>query len=302
MKLFWQNADYNLILEKILDSKCFSSNSKSLLLSMIYKLEEFYKDYATVKNIDITKDEFLNLILDTIKKYCDNINLIEPDEADILNKNNVLAVTNEKERSILCYPTENALLYAISDIMPKYFYMTDGFEYKNSFQRTLVNGYNLNTLEILSDFNGWSWDVNVNHKKYISDNLIYQNLAIMFGNLFMEEWKDRDIKDNTPLEEIQKCFAKTHYFDYLCKYLVFGLTVKEKAKTNKNLESKIKEYELISDKLGYFDKIKRSKLRYLKELEKLTLLLNNRDLMRKEYIAKNLKLTPEKRIATLRNI
>ena len=302
MKLFWQNADYNLILEKILDSKCFSSNSKSLLLSMIYKLEEFYKDYATVKNSDITKDEFLNLILDTIKKYCDNINLIEPDEADILNKNNVLAVTNEKERSILCYPTENALLYAISDIMPKYFYITDKFEYKNSFQRTLVNGYNLNTLEILSDFNGWSWDVNTNHKKNICDNLIYQNLAIMFGNLYMEEWKDRDVKDNTPLEEIKKYFAKTHYFDYLCKYLVLGLTVKEKARTNKNLDAKIKEYEEISDKLAYFDKIKKSKLRYLKELEKITILLNNRDLMRKEYISKNSKLPPEKRIATIRNI
>ena len=299
MKLFWQNADYNLILEKILDSKYFSSNSKSLLLSMIYKIEEFYKDYSIVKNIDITKDEFLNLILDTIKKYCDNIKLIEPEDAEILNKNNVLAVTNEKERSVLCYPTENALLYAISDIMPKYFYISNDFEYKNSFQRTLVNGYNLNTLEVLSDFNGWSWDINVNHKKYITDNLIYQNLAIMFGNLFMEEWKTRDVKDNSPLEEIKKYFAKTHYFEFLCKYLVFGLTIKEKAKTNKELNLKVKELEEMSNKIAYFDKIKKLKLKYLKELEKITLLLNNRELMRKEYLSKNAKLTPEKRIATL---
>lgn len=299
MKLFWQNADYNLILEKILDSKYFSSNSKSLLLSMIYKIEGFYKDYATVKNIDITKDEFLNLILDTIKKYCDNIKLIEPEDAEILNKNNVLAVTNENERSILCYPTENALLYAISDIMPKYFYISDNFEYKNSFQRTLVNGYNLNTLEVLSDFSGWSWDVNSKDKKYIVDFLVYQNLAIMFGNLFMEEWKARDVKDNSPLEEIKKYFAKTNYFEILCKYLVFGLTAREKAKSNKELESKIKELEEMSDKLVYFDNIKKLKLKYLKELEKITLLLNNRELMRKEYLTKNAKLAPEKRISTL---
>ena len=44
MKLFWGNTDYNLILEKILDSKYFSSNSKSLLLSMIYKIENCYDD------------------------------------------------------------------------------------------------------------------------------------------------------------------------------------------------------------------------------------------------------------------
>lgn len=299
MKLFRQNADYNLILEKILDSKYFSSNSKSLLFSMIYKLEEFYKDYSIVKNIDTTKEEFLNLILDTIKKYCDNIKLIEPEDAEILQENNILALTNEKERSILCYPTENALLYAISDIMPKYFYITDDFEYKNSFQRTLVNGYNYNTLEILSDFNGWSWDVNISNKKNFQDNLIYQNLVIMFGNIFMEEWKSRAIKDNSSLEDIKKYFAKTQYFELLCQYLVFGLTPKEKAKTNKELASKIKELENISDKVKYFESIKSAKLRYLKELDKITILLNNRELMRKEYMEKNSKLSPEKRIATL---
>lgn len=299
MKLFWRGSDYNLILEKILDSKYFSSNSKSLLLSMIYKLEEFYKDYQLVKNIDTTKDEFLNLVLDTIKKYCDNLKLIEPEEADILKKNNVLALTNEKERSILCYPTEIALLYAISDIAPKYFYITDSFEYKNSLQRTLVNGYNANNVEILSDFNGWSWDINVNHKYHIEDNLIYQNFVIMFGNLFMEEWKSNSIKDDDSFQNVKKYFSKTGYFETLCRYLVFNLTPKEKAKTNKELDSKIKELEKISDKLVYFEEIKQSKLKYLKELEKITILLNNKELMRKEYLAKNSKLPSEKRIATI---
>lgn len=266
---------------------------------MIYKLEGFYEDYRLVKNIDTTKDEFLNLILDTIKRYCDNIKLIEPEDAEILKKNNVLAVTNEKERSILCYPREDALLYAIADIMPKYFYISEHFEYKNSLQRTLVNGYNLNTLEILSDFNGWSWDSNIKQKKDFQDNLIYQNFAIIFGNLFLEEWKERKTKDVDSFNEVKKYFAKTNYFDSLCKYLVFGLTDKEKTKTNKELEAKVKELEKISDKWTYFEEIKTSKLKYLKELEKLTLTLNNKDLMRKEYLEKNKKLSAEKRIATL---
>ena len=299
MKLFWHDSDYNLILEKILDSKYFSSNTKSLLFSMIYKLEEFYTDYQMVKNIDTTKNEFLNLILETIKKQCLNIQLIEPDKAEILKKNNVLAVTNEKERSILCYPTENALLYALADIMPKYFYIENAFEYKNSFQRTLVNGYNANVLEILSDFNGWSWDVNIRHKKDFRDIVIYQNLVMVFGNSFMEEWKERKNKDISSLNEIKKYFSKTDYFACLCKYLVLGLTKEEKSKTNREYEAKVKELEKISDKWIYFEQIKVAKLKYLKELEKLTLILNNRDLMRKEYLTKNKKLTAEKRIATL---
>jgi len=299
MKLFWRNSDYNLILEKILDSKYFSSNSKSLLLSMIYKLEGFYEDYKTVKNIDTTKDEFLNLVLDVIKKYCDNIKLIEPEKAEILKKNNVLAVTNSKERSILCYPREDALLYAIADIMPKYFYISDSFEYKNPLQRVLVNGYNSNVLEILSDFNGWSWDSNITEKKYFQDNLIYQNFEIVFGNSFMEEWSKRQTKELDSLNEAKKYFAKTHYFEALCKYLVLGLTSKEKAKTDKELNDKIKELEKISDKITYFEDIKQAKLKDLKELEKLTLILNNKDLMRKEYMAKNKRLSSENRIATL---
>lgn len=299
MKLFWHDSDYNLILEEILDLKYFSSNSKSLLFSMIYKLEEFYKDYQVVKNIDTNKNEFLSLILETIKKYCDNIKLVEPEKAEILKKNNVLAVTNEKERSILCYPTEDALLYAIADIMPKYFYIESIFKYKNSLQRTLVNGYNANILEVLSDFNGWSWDCNNRHKKYFQDSLIYQNLVIIFGNSFMEEWKNRKDKEFSSLNEVKKYFAKTNYFEALCKYLVLGLTEKEKQKANKELEAKKKELEEISDKAIYFEQIKVDKMRYLKELERLTLILNNRDLMRKEYLAKNKKMTPEKRIATL---
>ena len=299
MKLFWRGSDYNLILEKILDSKCFSSNSKSLILSMFYKVEEFYKDYQKVKNTDISKDDFLNLILDSIKKYCDNINFQEPDENGILRKNNVLAVTNEKERSILCYPTENSLLYAIADIMPKYFYVPENFEYKDSFQRLLVNGYNLDIYEVLSDFNGWSWDVNLINKKNFQDSLIYQNFVIMFGNSFMEEWKDRQNKDIESFTEIKKCFSQTNYLEYLKEYLVLSLTSKEQIKNSKILTEKVKKLEEMSNKIKYFESIKLSKLKYLKELEKITLILNNKDLIRKEYHQKKLKLTPEKRILTL---
>ena len=105
--------------------------------------------------IEKTKEEFLSELVEYIKKYCDNIKLIEPNSKDseILKKNNLLALTNEKERSILAYPTEIALFYGISDVIPKYFYISDKFKFKTSMQWLLVNGYNENNLEILSDFN-----------------------------------------------------------------------------------------------------------------------------------------------------
>ena len=108
---------------------------------MIYKIENCYDDYKKVKHIQKNKIEFLNEIIEIVKKYCDNIKLVEPDSnnAKILRENNVLALTNERERSILAYPTELSLLYAISDVLPKYFYIPDTFKFKNALQRLLVN-------------------------------------------------------------------------------------------------------------------------------------------------------------------
>ena len=57
----------------------------------------------------------------------------------MLISHNVRALTNEKERSILAYPTEIAFLYAISEISPKYFYVDQKFLLKKELQNTLVN-------------------------------------------------------------------------------------------------------------------------------------------------------------------
>lgn len=141
MGLFSKMKDYNLELEEILDSKYFSSNIKNLLLSMIYKLEISYMDFKEVKRCVRNKEDFLSEIIETIRLYCDNIKTVEPDsdQAKLLVKNKVEALTNEKERSILTYPTELALLYAISDISPKYFYIAEENPLKNLIQLSLVN-------------------------------------------------------------------------------------------------------------------------------------------------------------------
>ena len=114
MGLFSKLKDYNTELEEILDTKYFSSNIKSLLFSMVYKLEVSYEDFKDVKRCVRSKEDFLNEIIEVIRLYCDNIKTVEPDsdQAKMLIKNKVKAVTNEKERSILSYPTEQALLYS----------------------------------------------------------------------------------------------------------------------------------------------------------------------------------------------
>jgi hypothetical protein len=154
-------------------------------------------------------------------------------------------------------------------------------------------------VEILSDFNGWSWDVNLKYKSHVEDNLIYQNLEIIFGKTYMDEWMSGANSKNDFMHEIKKYFSATKYYDVLCKFLRTELGVKEEAKANKKLEKVIKELELISDKMVYFENVKKSKMKYLKEVEKIDLVLNNKEFLKKEYEAKNQKLDPDKKIATL---
>ena len=61
-EFFSKFRDYNRELEKILEHKNFSEDVKNLLLSMFYKLDISYEDYAKVKKNSKTKSEYLGNI------------------------------------------------------------------------------------------------------------------------------------------------------------------------------------------------------------------------------------------------
>ena len=255
MKLFAKLKDYNNELEKILDNKTFSSNSKNLLLSMIYKLEVCYKDYEQVKVYSLEKNKFFDCVLNIIKNYCDNIKTVEPnsDGAAILKKNNVEALTNSRERSLLVYPTEQAMLYAICDIEPKYFYIKDDFIFKTVLQRVLVEGYKQNTMEILKNFNGWSWDINQHiSKNGRIANLIYQNLLFIMGEEFLYKWRTDKFGQRDYLTEIKSSVKRVtgndNYYLSLCKLFFIVAKTKNKAKIKEVLEERVKEYRKIIKK------------------------------------------------------
>lgn len=250
MKLFSKfSKDYHNLLEEILDQKTFSSISKSLLLSMIYKLEISYKDYAVVKPWALSKDEFLSYLLDCIQKYCDNIKTVEPESvgAELLIKHHVDAVTNVNERSILVYPTEQAMLYAICDIELKYFFAKQNFIFKRVLQKTLVEGYKQNTLEILQNFNGWSWDISSNAQDDYVIHLIYQNLMMIKGEKFLFEWRTDYQAQKDYLAELKRSIknitGNDNYYLSFCKLLYKIASKKEKAEITKFLKEKEEIYQ-----------------------------------------------------------
>ena len=93
--------NYNNELEKILEEKLFSLDVKNLLLSMLYKIENAYKDYETVKVEVMPKKDLISYIIKTIKERCFEIEFISPE------KDEEPQINIEKGK-ILCYPNEKS--------------------------------------------------------------------------------------------------------------------------------------------------------------------------------------------------
>lgn len=302
MSLFSKLKDYNAELDDVLDNKYFSSNVKNLLLNLVYKLEISYRDFEIVKRGVRSKEDFLNEIIEIVRLYCDNVKTVEPDsdQAKMLIRHKVRALTNEKERSILSYPTEVALLYAISDISPKYFYIDENFLIKNRFQNALVNGYNYNNIEILKDFSGWSWDRTYDENFEYVDNLIYYNLLIMLGEKFLYEWRTYGSTRRDFLEEAKE-YIKTftndeEYIKNLYKLLYVSTKGKDKEKITENFKEKIREYKKLENRTKYLEDAKLQKAKLAKKLEKINLALTDDEVLKKQIDKINLKAEPSKRI------
>ena len=108
---------------------------------------------------------------------------------------------DRKNKLIKVFPNEVNLLQAI------YYINTQSPKsVENIFDKVIIDiinkGEAINNVEIIRDFNGWSWNnvIEKNLNKYY--NLIYQNLLILLGNNNLEEI----IKANNIRELLQDKF------------------------------------------------------------------------------------------------
>ena len=178
--------DYNNELEKVLEKKYFNENVKNILLNILYKIETAYKDYEKVKQDVETKEEFIENIIRNIRNNCETIKLVQPnsEESKIIGNKTFLVEKNKKR--IICYPIERKLLYCISKISKKEKIIKDEYFLINQTLSDLINvGNNINTVEVIRDFNGYSWTTIPREIESIKHNLVYQNLRMILGNEFI---------------------------------------------------------------------------------------------------------------------
>lgn len=278
--------DYNNELEKILENKLFSYEVKNLLLSMLYKIENAYKDYETVKVEVPSKRKYIENLLRIIKEKCLKIFLVKTgtQEAKELEKDNMLFKVDRKNGEIICFQNEFILLTAIFnlDISPSLKELT--YEYIEEPLFTLLKSGEIDSnIELIRDFNGWSWDIDKKEIKDIEYNYIYQTILLINGRKNINNKKQKKIFDVASKIAIKKYMLEANDTEYNEKF--------EKIKKEK--EARL---ELFNYKRSFINQITEEKKEYTKEIEKIDKILNNNELLKKEYYARNEKLPNKEKI------
>ena len=303
--------DYSNELEKVLEKKYFNENTKSILLSILYKIETAYKDYEKVKPNVKDKEEFTQSIIDSIKNNCNDIKVVtlNTKESEILGNKTFIVEKNRKR--IICYPIERKLLYCISKIDKNEKIIKANYYVINKTLSDLINvGNNIDTVEPMRDFNGYSWTTIPKEIESIHHNIVYQNIRILVGHQFLDQW----IKNSEYIIDYFDSFKnrlEKQYGEQLQKKLVQllnRLSVLLAIRYNKKLKSELqKEKREVESKLGKIDdnekfvqEITNEKVKLTKQIRRMDETLNNRILLQEEYKKRNEYLPAQEKIFSIK--
>ena len=297
--------DYNNDLEEVLAKKDYSEEAKNLLQDSLYKTENAYKDYETVKKNVISIEEYIQNIINAVKK-CDIIELIRPK----IGQKDTYSIDKENKK-IICFPSPKQILYALTKIQ-KY---EDIIKVEPKFinyalTNTLNIGNCINTIEPIRDFNGFSWSNSSSDIENYYYNLMYQDLIILSNNKLIDEWinKNEDIVDYMELfkEDLDKKFSKKYQNEIL--ELIKTISILMEINNNKSYKEQIiqqekevkNELEAMKNRGKYLEDISKVKKNLEKSIKKIDLILNDKEKLEKEYEKRNKDLPLDKKIFSKR--
>lgn len=290
--------NYNNELEKILENKPFSMDVKNLLLSMLYKIENAYKDYITVKRQAFKEKELMGIILKIIKEKCFEIELLDPE------KENSLKI-DKKYGRILCYPNEKSLLSSILYMGENDLKLPVPYNYvEDALKKMIQIGSNSSLTEVLRDFNGWSWDILVSEIENLKYNIIYESLLLIDGeNLIGINITDEEKKNSILFEKDNK-----EYFELLnlLYQIVLDIDVEENEDELKNIlnikRQKEEQLELFNNKKKLVEEMTNEKKECIRKIDKIDRMINDTELLKKEYQERNSKLPNKEKIFSISHL
>ncbi len=277
--------DKNEELERILDGKQIDEQARNLLQGILYKIEVSYKDYQKAKAIEQTEEQYVDQLIINIKKKCNKIQVIKvsqklkDEELEKKLKENKFIVSEEE---IISYPIEEKLLYAIEKKSNNPKILNNKYEEATIAVSNFINvGKNIDRLEVLRDFNGWSWTTIKKEIENIDANLIYQCLQILFGKEFMDNWiQDKDgiidyfeVMTNDgkkygkqTIERLKELLIKIAMINGVKENKEFSDQISKKLK---EVKKELKVYEDTESNIERLSENRRKAMKQLKDIEKI---------------------------------
>ena len=299
MKSKLLQRDYSEELEEICESKRFEKEAQNLLLSMFYKVDGAYNDYKTVKREVPSKEEFLEIIIDIVKKYCKEIEIARPNSEleKKLEISKCKIVEEEpdnkynKEQRVIFFPNEKVILYSI--IKAGLEKINAKLDIKDKAMLWSIQiGRCISASEVIRDFNGFSWSQIINEIESIDCNVIYTDLIYLLGEKYVNNLKSSNI------EKINN-FLNGELLDKLQQLsLKFYLSSNEEQakKVEENLKIIQEKLEKMNNQENFIEDISKNKKKLLNKIKEIDEQLNNPKQLRDEYIKINKDLPNEKKI------
>ena len=306
--------DRNEKLETVLEQKHIEEQVKNLLQGILYKIEVSYKDYQKAKVTNRTEKQYVEEIILNIQRKCQEIKTVkfqndieDPEIKHKLEKNKYYI----DDKLVLAYPIEEKLLYAIEKKSNSDKIVNDKYEILTMPLSNLINtGKSLDRVEVLRDFNGWSWTTIKKEIENLKANLVYQTLRILEGEDFVESWtKDKDgiidyvqmLKENIKNEygketadRIVECLTKISIMNGIEISPEYKQTIEEKLKET---EESFKKFEN-TNKL--INEISQNKKIATKEIAKIEKILSQEKRIKEEYEKRNSTASLDKKIFSIR--
>ena len=284
------------------ESKRFEKEAQNLLLSMLYKVEGAYDDYETVKREVPTKDDFMQNIINIVRKYCREIEIAKPNSLleKELTKSRCKILEEEpdnkynNEQKVIFFPNEKVVLYSV--IRAGIEKINPNLSLDDKAMLMIIQiGKCIAYSEVIRDFNGFSWSQVINEIENIDCNIVYTDLIYLLGEEYVSKINSSNISnlkkilDKELYEEMQKV-ALRFYLEY---------DVKQSEKLQEELQ-KDKEYlKEMQDQKKFIENISNNKKKMLNRIKEIDEVLNNPNDLRKEYLEKNRTLPNEKKIFSI---
>ncbi len=303
--------DFNNELESILEQKAFEENVKSTLLNILYKIEVAYKDIETVKQDIFSKEEYIEKFIWTIQQQCKSIKIISMNSENSRIPEHGTFFIDSKNKELECYPIERKMLYAIWKMGKKERIIKSNYFFIDTALSDFLNvGNTIDLVEPLRDFNGYSWTTLFTEIESIAHCLIYQNLRMLVGNKFLNNW----ISNQEAIIDYYDLFKeklKEEYgpklADKIINTLITIAILSEQKFNPEKMHIYIKDKERIDlelknmqDKQKYTETITKEKLQLTKKIKDIDKILNDKELLKNEYIKRNENVALENKIFSMR--